>query len=364
MRASPDYELRPWQRTAIDEDGTAPCLTCAGTGTISVDRNLTGPCPDFTGMRTGRRRDRLVRRARMALSVAGCAGALAAALARCPEAVCRRYLPHGRRQGRYWVAGDLHGARGRSLYVRLRPPGPPGKWTDAVTGEHGDLLDLIGHRIGASTLGPALVAAVSGPDGTLEGVQRTWLHPARPAKAPVAQPRKALGRVHGHAVRFGAPGGTSTTLLVGEGIETVLSLVAAAPALPGAAALSAGSLAAFVPPPGTARLLIATDAHAAGRRAAAGLEARAMVQGLAAVVLVPAHGDFNDDLAALGRWPRGSPRSSATGPHRERRRRAQRDAASAIIGPCASSTPKDRCDRTTTTPSRRWTGWTWRNCWI
>ncbi len=131
-------------------------------------------------------------------------------------------------------------------------------------------------------------------------MQRTWLHPERPAKAPVAQPRKALGRVHGHAVRFGAPGGTSTTLLVGEGIETVLSLVAAAPALPGAAALSAGSLAAFVPPPGAARLLIAADRDAAGRRAAAGLEARAMAQGLAAVVLTPAHGDFNDDLAALG----------------------------------------------------------------
>ena len=74
----------------------------------------------------------------------------------CPEAVCRRYLPHGRRQGRYRVAGDLHGAKGRSLFVRLRPPGPPGRWTDAATGEHGDLLDLIGHRIGAGSLGPAL----------------------------------------------------------------------------------------------------------------------------------------------------------------------------------------------------------------
>ena len=325
----------------------------------------------------------------MALSVAGHAGALAAALARCPEAVCRRYLPHGRRQGRYWVAGDLHGARGRSLYVRLAPPGPPGKWTDAATGAHGDLLDLIGHRLGAATLGPALdearaflalplgvrkdpqaardglpvgwdgwdsaaaarrlwracrpldatlaeaylrargltrcrfpalrfhpalayrdaagwhrfpalVAAVTRPDGALEGVQRTWLDPVRPAKAPVAQPRKALGRVHGHAVRLGAPGGPGATLLVGEGLETVLSLLAAVPALPAAAALSAGSLAAFVPPPGVARLLIAADRDAAGRRAAAGLEARVLAQGLAAVVLTPAHGDFNDDLAALG----------------------------------------------------------------
>ena len=52
--------------------------------------------------------------------------------------------------------------------------------------------------------------------------------------------------------------------------------------------------------PGAARLLIAADRDAAGRRAAARLKARAMEQGLAAVVLVPAHGDFNDDLAALG----------------------------------------------------------------
>ena len=36
---------------------------------------------------------------------------------------------------------------GRSLYVRLSGPdygpGAAGKWTDAATGEHGDLLDLI-----------------------------------------------------------------------------------------------------------------------------------------------------------------------------------------------------------------------------
>ena len=210
---------------------------------------------------------------------------------------------------------------------------------------------------------PALVAAVSGPDGTLEGVQRTWLHPKRPAKAPVAQPRKALGRVHGHAVRFGAPGCDGTTLLVGEGIETVLSLVAAVPALPAAAALSAGSLAALVPPPGTARLLIAADRDAAGRRVAAGLEARAMAQGIAAVVLVPAHGDFNDDLAALGPWALAAARRPAPRPRgvSGAALRAQRDAASAILGPCASSTPQDRYARTTTTPSRPWTGWTWMN---
>ena len=39
-----------------------------------------------------------------------------AALGLQAEAVCRRYLPHGRKHGRYWIAGDIAGARagGRS----------------------------------------------------------------------------------------------------------------------------------------------------------------------------------------------------------------------------------------------------------
>lgn len=68
-------------------------------------------------------------------------------LARHTEAVCRHYLPAGHRDGRYWIVGDVHGAQGHSLYVRLNGPdrgkGAAGKWTDAATGEHGDLLDLI-----------------------------------------------------------------------------------------------------------------------------------------------------------------------------------------------------------------------------
>jgi len=58
------------------------------------------------------------------------------------EPVCRYYLPNGRRQGRYWLVGDVTGTPGRSLYVRLSG-GRAGKWTDAATGEHGDLIDLI-----------------------------------------------------------------------------------------------------------------------------------------------------------------------------------------------------------------------------
>ena len=212
---------------------------------------------------------------------------IAAALSTRAEDVCRRYLPRGRKQGRYWTIGDTSGAKGRSLFVRLAPPGIPGKWTDAATGEHGDLLDLIRLHTGGASLRhameealaflslprsapanagdhtcgydreeaarrlwrrcrpidgthaeaylharaighcrfpalrfhpdllhrddngihrlPALVAAVTGDDGAIEGVQRTWLDPKRsresrprpPAQSAWAGPRpgRALRRV-------------------------------------------------------------------------------------------------------------------------------------------------------------------------
>ncbi len=70
---------------------------------------------------------------------------LARRLAREAEAVCRHYLSNGKRAGRYWVVGNVHNTPGRSLFVRLQdsPKGLAGKWTDAATGEHGDLLDII-----------------------------------------------------------------------------------------------------------------------------------------------------------------------------------------------------------------------------
>ena len=47
------------------------------------------------------------------------AAALAIRLAQEAEAVCRCYLSNGRRHGRYWLAGDVHNSKGRSLYVCL-----------------------------------------------------------------------------------------------------------------------------------------------------------------------------------------------------------------------------------------------------
>jgi hypothetical protein len=78
------------------------------------------------------------------------ASELAHRLAREAEAVCRHYLSAGRREGRYWLVGDVRNTPGRSMFVRLKesPKGPAGKWTDAATGEHGDLLDVIRESCG------------------------------------------------------------------------------------------------------------------------------------------------------------------------------------------------------------------------
>ena len=77
---------------------------------------------------------------------------LAHRLARDAEAVCRHYLSNGRREGHYWLVGDVRNTPGRSLFVRLQGPesgkGAAGKWTDAATGEHGDLLDVIRESCG------------------------------------------------------------------------------------------------------------------------------------------------------------------------------------------------------------------------
>ena len=75
---------------------------------------------------------------------------LARRLADRAEAVCRHYLSSGRREGGYWLVGDVRNTPGRSMYVRLKdtPKGPAGKWTDAATNEHGDLLDVIRESCG------------------------------------------------------------------------------------------------------------------------------------------------------------------------------------------------------------------------
>ena len=135
--------------------------------------------------------------------------------------------------------------------------------------------------------------------GGTEDVQRSWLDPKRPAKANLARPRKALGRVHGRAVRFGGSA-FGATLLAGEGIETVLSVVTTVPGIHAAAALSAGSLGAFEPPQDLALLVIARDKDVEGGHAANRLQLRCVERSIPSTVIVPDRSDLNDDLIAFG----------------------------------------------------------------
>lgn len=322
------------------------------------------------------------------------ASQIAYALADHAEAVCRRYLSKGRKEGRYWLVGDVHNTPGRSLYVRLSASpdgrGAAGKWTDAQNGDHGDLLDVIaatcGHRslretleearhflsmpmpaacddglrhrkpkaptgtpeaarrlwaasqpiagsIAAAYLAsrgvidltgcealrfhpncyyraseddaldvrpawPAMIAAVTDDTGNVTGAHRTWLARDGSDKAVVAYPRRAMGHLLGHGVRFGAAG---AVMIAGEGIETMLSLRQVMPKMPAIAGLSAAHLAAILFPAMLRRLYVALDDDPAGMAALKILTARAKPAGIEIVPIEPRLDDFNSDLCAFGR---------------------------------------------------------------
>lgn len=314
------------------------------------------------------------------------ASELANRLGREAEAVCREYLSSGHRAGNYWLVGDAQNNPGRSLYVRLKGTarGAAGKWTDAATGEHGDLLDIIRETqglidfkdvadearrflslphpepestkmpIGRATSGvgspeaarrlfamsqpiggtlaatyvngraitslpgvtalryhprcyyrpnehspteiwPAMVASVTDLAGRQTGAHRTWLAPDGSGKAPVETPRRAIGDLLGHGVRFGI---ADEVLAAGEGIETVLSARIGLPRMPMLAALSAAHLAAILFPLTLRRLYVLRDRDPAGGGARDSLIAKAESVGIEVVSVSPVAGDFNDDL----RW--------------------------------------------------------------
>lgn len=185
--------------------------------------------------------------------------------------------------GRYIAGrGILLTARERALRFH-----PGCYYRDLVTGETQAL--------------PALIAAVTGPDGRITGLQRTWLDPAGNGKANIADSRRSLGHLLGNGIWLGLqPGAPVPVMAAGEGFETMASLRTVMPALPVAAATSANHLAALSFPPGCRRLYIAADADAAGRHGIERLSQRAGEAGILALALRPQLGDFNDDLRHLG----------------------------------------------------------------
>ncbi|MEW6150882.1 MAG: toprim domain-containing protein [Pseudomonadota bacterium] len=149
---------------------------------------------------------------------------------------------------------------------------------------------------------PAMIAAVTDLSGRLTGAHRTWLDPegfseTTLGKARIDTPKRAMGDLLGHAVRFGVAG---EVMAAGEGIETMLSLRCALPTMPMIAALSAAHLSAILFPDTLRRLYIARDDDPAGDGAMATLIDRAQEAGIEAIVISPRLGDFNEDLRLLG----------------------------------------------------------------
>ena len=294
-------------------------------------------------------------------------------------------LPNGKRAGNYWKAGDVNGNPGGSLFLNLNT----GKWRDAATDEHGDLLDLIAvqnsatmgqaMKIASKMLGgvdmaptrtasapvlkirsaeaslkavtglwgrakplasdyaahgraylmrrgipesiiasvkdlrymaaawvhiddvrhtkPALIAAMRNSDGELTGLQRTFLDQNAPAKARMEYPRRGMGILNGSACWLKPQG---SCLIIGEGIETSLSVLAAYPRAACAAAISSPHLQLVNIPKQYAKVLIVADRDKAGIHAAEELAERLKAEERQVMMVLPARGDFNDDLEADG----------------------------------------------------------------
>jgi hypothetical protein len=150
---------------------------------------------------------------------------------------------------------------------------------------------------GPTQIWPAMIASVTDLSGLVTGAHRTWLDPSGLGKAPIETPRKAMGALLGHAVRFGP---AREVMAAGEGIETMLSLRMVLPGMSLMAALSAAHLSAILFPDALRRLYIARDIDPAGDGAMATLTERAAAAGIETIPLSPSLGDFNEDLVAFG----------------------------------------------------------------
>lgn len=146
---------------------------------------------------------------------------------------------------------------------------------------------------------PALLAKITNNEGVITGVARTFLDPETKGLAKFPDPKRVLGQLYGNAIRFGK-GKPKEDLIVGEGLENVLSVGTALPEFDLASCLTANHLGVFDPPTHVKRLWIARDKDAAGEAAAMRLRARADAHGLICFDLIPKLDDFNDDLVEHG----------------------------------------------------------------
>lgn len=152
-------------------------------------------------------------------------------------------------------------------------------------------------RDGEGGVRPCVVARVVGPDGAGATLHRTFLKPDGSGKAEMQSPRKLMaGELpDGACVQLsdyhGGPLG------IAEGIETAMS-ASALYSMPVWAALTAGALAKWMPPPGCDDVVVFgdNDHSFTGQRAAYTLGQRLKAKGIGADVLIPDERgtDFSD----------------------------------------------------------------------
>jgi putative DNA primase/helicase len=149
---------------------------------------------------------------------------------------------------------------------------------------------------------PAMVGLVEHVERGIVGIHRTYLRGDGGGKADVPEDwqKRALGPTGGGAVRLGMPR-LGEWFVVGEGIETILSVMTAC-AVPGWAALSAGGLRALILPPEASHVMVCADndLNGVGQRAAHVAAERWLVEGRRVRLAIPpdAGADFNDLLCA------------------------------------------------------------------
>ena len=141
---------------------------------------------------------------------------------------------------------------------------------------------------------PALVALVTrGIDDTPIAIHRTFLARDGSGKAPVEPQRMMLGPCSGGAVRLGS---LSSTMMIGEGIETCLSAMQAT-GISAFAALSTYGLRTLTMPAQVRNVIVLADGDAAGEAAAQECAFRLRCVGHGVCIARPPMGlDFNDLL--------------------------------------------------------------------
>ena len=178
---------------------------------------------------------------------------------------------------RYLSSRGIEGGLPASLRYGRAPA-----WIDPATGE-------------ARSIRPALIAACQDVDGRIVGIHRTFLSEAG-AKAPMEQPRLALGQIRGGALRLGPE---RRDLMLCEGIEDGLSLTRMFVGATVWVALGAGNMPHVRLPATVRRVIVAGDADGPGVAAADAAVAAFHEQGREAATILPKGGarDFNEDWA-------------------------------------------------------------------